>query len=373
MNTWLYKNKLEITLLLMLGMTINAICYLQIHGFHISFLDSDDYMRLVRIRDFFDHGNWSNTIISRCNVPFGCDLHWTRFYDFFLIAPTCILNFFMNSIDESIKYVGFFITPLVKCITIVIFFCISQKLVSQKNAFLLTAIFLGHPIILELGFFGRPDHHAFIMLFIITHLHYVIKIVESKFQNQNFLFKTAMISVLCIWISPETLIPLTLADVVLYIYFFFHEEIRKYLYLKNILVAFGIGVIAFTPYHSGFFSIMALLLTVTPFYYKKFRKNIIACLWPIIPLTLMLILLPSIDVEYDKISALHAVLYMCSVIYLGIGIVDEKYSQKYRILASCFWLLAIAAIFLFLYPRFLYGMEADVDDYLKKIWLSKIL
>lgn len=357
----------------MLGMSINAICHLQAHGFQLAFLDSDDYMRLVRIRDFFAHGDWNNTIISRCNVPFGCDLHWTRFYDFFFIVPVYVLNFFLNSIDESIKYVGFVLSPLVKCATIVIFFGIAQKLVSPKNAYLLTAIFAGHPVILELGFFGRPDHHAFIMLFIIIHLHYVMKIVESKFSSRNFLLKTAVVTVLCIWISPETLIPLILADTTLYIYFFFQKEKREYLYLKNILTAVGISVIAFIPYHSGFFSVMVLLLTAVPFYYQKFRENIIARYWPIIPLALMLILLPSTSVEYDKISALHGVLYLCSAIYFGVGLVDEKCSRAYRILASCFWLLTIGAVFLFLYPKFLYGMGADIDDYLKKIWLSRIL
>ncbi|MDR2681657.1 MAG: hypothetical protein LBB29_01250 [Holosporaceae bacterium] len=126
MISWLYKYKLEIILLLLLGILINVSCYLLLCGFQISFWDSDDYMRLVRIRELFAHGDLANTIISRSNVPFGCSLHWTRFYDFFFVIPAYVLNFFLNSIDESIKYVGFVISPLIKCATIVILFRISQ-------------------------------------------------------------------------------------------------------------------------------------------------------------------------------------------------------------------------------------------------------
>ncbi|MDR2681658.1 MAG: hypothetical protein LBB29_01255 [Holosporaceae bacterium] len=239
---------------------------------------------------------------------------------------------------------------------------------------MLTAIFAGHPIILPFGLLGRPDHHAFIMLFMLIHLHYIIKIVESGFENKNVILKTALVTVLCVWISPETLIPLVLADAVLVVYFFFHEKMLWGLFLKNILVTFGIGVIAFIPPQNGFFSIVLLLLMATPYvlpHYQRLPQSVLKY-YHVIPLAFMLFLLPSIAVEYDKISVLHVVLYLCSVIFLGAAMVNEKYKEKDRILASILWLLVISAVFLFIYPKFLHGMEADIDDYLKKIWLSKI-
>jgi asparagine N-glycosylation enzyme membrane subunit Stt3 len=132
---WIRKNKIEIIILVVAGTLVSLGCYLQTFGWRMTFHDTDDYMRLVRTREFFKNYDLSNAIISRSNVPFGCDLHWTRFYDFFIIVPTYILNLFIDSIDKSIEYVCFFISPVMKSATIAIFFSVVQKLMKKDDAF----------------------------------------------------------------------------------------------------------------------------------------------------------------------------------------------------------------------------------------------
>ncbi|MDR0678335.1 MAG: hypothetical protein LBF44_02240 [Holosporaceae bacterium] len=378
MRDWLYKNRMEVIILLVMGVFVNIGCYLQMHGTNLTFFDPDDYMRLVRIKEFFIHYDLSNSIISRCNVPFGCDLHWTRFYDFFIITPVCILNVFINSIDKSIEYVGFLMGPVIKSVTIVVFFNIAQKLMKKDDAFLSTAIFATHPLILSFGIFGRPDHHAFIMLFVLIFIGNAINIINSKFKDENSFRKAALATILCLWISPETLIPLLLVDGILWVYSFHDIDKLQLLYRKNIFVTCGVGIIVlfsssdFMSRH-GFITLIFMMMLLYTTYDGKYLKNKILMYWHMAIIVTLLILLPRITpVEYDKVSVVHIVLYLCGTVYLGINIINQKLKYQNQIIISLLWLVSIVMIFLSMYPHFLGGMSADVDGYIKTIWLHRI-
>ncbi|MDR1334626.1 MAG: glycosyltransferase family 39 protein [Holosporaceae bacterium] len=357
-------------------MAVNVLFYLQLHGFSLTFVDTDDYMRLVRIREFFNHHDWGNTIISRSNVPFGCDLHWTRFYDFFIIIPVYLLNFFVNSLDKSIEWCCFVISPIVKSITVVIFFRFAQQLMYKRDAFLLAVLFAVHPLIMVFGNFGRPDHHAFIMLFIIIHLYSVINIMKLGFQWKTCLW-AAITTTLCIWISPETLIPILLANGILFIYAFPDIERLRLLHTKFLLISCFTGLIVF--FNSGYGSSQALagciLLLITPYtvFHKEYAKDAIFRYWHVAVILLMLGIFPLISpVEYDKISVVHLALFTCGALYVGINMMYHDLSMKSRGAVALAWLLIIGSVFLLIYPGFLSGMSANIDDYVKEIWLYKV-
>jgi asparagine N-glycosylation enzyme membrane subunit Stt3 len=375
---WLRKNKIEIFFLIVLGIIINVRHYLELHGYCINFIDVDDYMRLVRIRDFFNHHDLSNTIISRSNVPFGCDLHWTRFYDFFLIIPSYILNFFLNSIDKSIEYVGFFIGPVIRSVSIALFLSIAQKLMKEEDAFLLTALMAANPFILIFGLFGRPDHHSFIMLFILIYLHTIMGFVESQLKSKFLCIKAAVVASLCVWISPETLIPILLIDGVLFIYAFFDLEKLKSLHMKSILTVCGVGIITFSFSNLPISYLMTMCVLLLVVFYDTFNTSHITDpiyrYWHMVVLVLVVILFPQISapVEYDKISIVHTLLFICSALYFGINIIHSELKPMARIAAAIGWFFIIAAMFLFIYPEFLHGMSAGIDDYVKEIWLYRV-
>ncbi|MDR0602785.1 MAG: glycosyltransferase family 39 protein [Bacteroidales bacterium] len=366
---------MDLIILTITGIIVNIGCYIQLRGFRMTFLDSDDYMRLVRTKDFFDHWDWSNTVLARSNVPFGCDLHWSRFYDFFIVIPVCILNAFLDSINQSIEYVGFFISPVVKSVTIAILFSIFRKMMQKDEAFLATAIFAAHPLIIPFGTFGRPDHHAFIMLFLVIYLYNIMEIIELKFNNTKSFVKAAITATLCVWISPETIVLLLVTDGVLYLFSFFDSNKLKLLYFKNILTTIGICSIVFIPSSSGLHAAICLLLAIIPystFNVEHFRDWILNY-WHAFVVALMMLLIPLIpSVEYDKISVVHLMLYFCSTLFFGINMVHSRAYSKDRIIISALWFIVIAVVFGTAYPGFFQGMTADIDDYVKKIWLNRI-
>ena len=363
---WLRKNSIEIVFILLTGIFITVFMYLMCRGFYISFFDTDDHMRLVRIREFFIHHDLSNNIIERANVPYGCDLHWTRLYDFFLIIPSYLLNFFTNSIDQAIEYVGFFISPIIKCITSILIYDIFSRALRKYDAFLIAMFFSANFIIQPLEIFGRPDHHAFIILSIILYLKSLWHFLENPESEKNCM-GTALASFICVWASPETLIPLLLADAVLF--FSFSENLKKMkaVYKKNMLTAILIGTLEMITVQTGAIALMCIIVMMVFALLgnSKIFLPFLLCYTVWFADTIQ-------PISYDKISVVHVVLYMLiAAVFIITIYLDEKRKTR-RLLQVSILGVIFAGIFIALYPKFIYGMSGDISDYAKSLWLSRV-
>jgi hypothetical protein len=375
MMNLLRKNVCELVLMLV-GLVASFICYARTHFFSVffgdarlRFFDTDDYITLVRIRDFFTHHDLANSVIARANVPFGGDMHWTRFYDFFLIIPSWVVSIFTNSLEQAVEYVGFCISPLVKGVTIAILLKTFAKITSRTTAIITTLVFAVHPVINYTNMFGRPDHHAFILLFLVIYMHNIAELVTSNFSDGATVIKAALVTSLCVWISPEMLIFLLLTELVLF-FFLLHSEPKKLEVLrrKNVMAACAIGVIVFLLCPWNWIHVISLvaLATSSGMALKNFS--------PWYSVVLFLIMAPAFTalspIEYDKISVVHVVLYMFASVYLAvIQQIFEKNAEKYRLWVSLGAGMLICAVFLYLFPNFLQGMEAGVSEQLKNVWL----
>lgn len=372
MLSFLMKNKKEMMFLLISSVLVSIGCYIQVYGFQITFLDTDDYMRLVRIRDFFQNGDWYNNIISRSNYPIGCDLHWTKFYDLFIIVPVYILNLFLNSINNSIDYVCFVISPIVKCVTVLFLYSLFSKLLKKENAIVATTIFLASPMLLPFHSFGRPDHHAFIMLFIVIYAHNISCIILNAKEKKHYIC-AAFTNAACIWISPETLIPLLIADFIIFLHFFNKSEMLHNLYIKNITTIACMSVIVFSTQKIAIsnLSILASLLVLIPYFTN--HTNALLKYWNVFALVILFLMFHMVmNVEYDKISVIHICLYICNMLFFSINSMYTDHDKKQRIMYAFLWGTAIACVFCVSFPKFIYGMSADVDEYAKNIWLYRV-
>ena len=378
MNLNLRKNKTELAIIATLVLVFNIGMYLQAKGFALEFFDSDDYMRLVRTRDFFKHHDVYNNVIARCNVPYGCSLHWTRFYDFFIIVPSYLLSLFTESVDTAIEYIGFVISPIVKIITTILFFRFSQIFFKTNDAFLAAAIFVANPTLFQFGSFGRPDHHAFIMLFMVIFLGTVVNWLKSNFKNGHL--QLALSSALCVWISPESLIPILLTDAVLtFAALFFVKNnddsgnncsnILFNLYLKNALLSCFVGVVVLFSVKSGFSIFLASLMSLVISSIFLLRKNPIFI--SAICLVIQMLLRYVTPIYYDEISVVHFSIFICMTMFFGAA-ANWKSNSRFKAVYKIVLAIIAAAIFLATYPKFLLGMGADVDPFIKEIWLNRI-
>lgn len=323
---WLRINKIEISFLILTSIIISGFNYLNLNGPHISFIDTDDYMRILRILEFFKNFDLTNNVITRSNVPFGCELHWTCFYDFFIIIPSYILNLFLQNIKEAVVYISFFITPIVKISFILIAYKIAQKITTPYAAFIIGICFASHPLLIPYCSFGRPDHHAFIFLFTMLSMYFLVSADSQNFKKYHL--ELAIVSMLAIWISPETLIPLLLTDFILFIYALKNLDISKFLFKKNTIITICIFPLIFSP------------------------KGTL--------------------IEYDRISIVHFSLYAFSALFFRFLISHKDESLKNKLLKLGIIGAILVGLFLVLYPKFFYGMAADVPEIAKKYWLRRV-
>jgi hypothetical protein len=236
------------------------------------------------------------------------------------------------------------------------------------------------------GALGKPDHHTFIMLFILLFIDAAVLTIRYRFSRTKDYVRMALISALCIWISPETLIPIVLVDVLMFFLTFFKIGNLKMLFLKNIIIAFFIGIIIMDAVRSNlgvFFALMILLLMSmiyliendVVFSKSMYLSSLVSFASVGIPI-LLLVFIPFTSgigaVEYDKISVVHFALYLSASVFLGLCLFGLRRVKISGFLLGGIIFFIVAAIFLLTYPKFFSGMEADISDYTKKIWLSKV-
>lgn len=373
----LNKSKAEIFVLGLMYFALMIFLYISRQGFCITFTDTDDYMRVLRIKEFFTHFDLSNTIISRGNYPVGCDLHWTRLYDFFLIAFSYLCNIFVNSIEKSVECVCLCISPIFGLVSMAFIFKIFNQFMKKEVILLAVALFCASPFLTPFFAFGRPDHHAFITMCMIIYFYNFTELVLNKKDDKNIYILSAIITTCCVWASPETLIVLVLSDAVLFISYFNDSKVLRKLYFKSVLSACFIGLISSFPLNKllpSHFFVICILLLMIPYSSLKneiIRKSDILKSWHFVCLLFMMILLPNVHpVEYDKISVVHSTLFLCSAIYFAIN--AQLVNSKNHMFDAAIWAFVIGVVFLSIFPSFFSGMEADISPLIKEIWLSRI-
>lgn len=376
----MFRLKEKTTELIVLGMMYIAMvsCYYAItFGECINFIDTDDFMRVIRTREFFQHYDLNDHVIARSNYPYGCDLHWSRLYDFFIIGLTWLTNLFTDSINNAINYVCFCISPVLGLISMVFMFKILEKFVDKNNVFLTTALFCASPFLLTFFSFGRPDHHSFITLCMLIYVYCTTKMVLDETRSKSIYVKTAVAATACVWASPETLIILLLTDAVLFFAYINDFSKTKNLYFKSLLTACFVGTIALIPeagsksVHGFAISLLLLLMPYSTLSKRSLENDPFFKSWHFVCLMLMMVFLTDIQpAEYDKISMVHATLFLCLSTFFAVNLL--LINRRSHLYDAIIWALAIACVFLSMFPRFLMGMSANIPQFIKDIWLCKI-
>lgn len=381
MLSWLKQNKTELIVLLFLGLLVNVFSYITITGRFpfenivdgIAFFDPDDYMRLVRMNEWFGGKDFFDTIIERANSPFGGDMHWTRFYDLFWYIPVKIVEFFTKDTKAAVAYVGFFISPVFALFSGCMVFRMMQYLMDKRDAFITSALFLVHDYIVIQTIFGRPDYHSFIIFMITLYMLLLIKLIMDDCKNNKVIIATAIVAALCIYASPETLIPLLLSEAVLFSFSFKKSEIFKCLILKSKYTFISLLFLYVLNNPELEFKCISVLVCMvcTVFGVKKNDNKNPACILVVIINSLCCFIFQGHG-DYDKLSLIHVNLYFNIAMFYYIyslyptNVFHEKVKRS-LIIGGIFFVM-----FLIVCPRFFLGMEANVDAYAKKVWLSNV-
>ncbi len=373
----LKRNTIDLIVSCILYIVMMGYCYFAYCGKGINFIDPDDFMRVISTREFFSNFDLNNHVIARCNYPHGCELHWTRLYDFFIIGLTWIVDLFADSTDQAINYVCFTISPIIGLICIIFLFKILEHVLPKNNIFLATVLFFVSPLWFSWFSFGRPDHHAFLTLCLLVYIYCVIKAILQGSKDEFAYIKTAFAATACVWASPETLVVILATNAVLFLSYLNNFQKTLHLHFTNLITACLVGTIAMIPELSGlrnYCIVICLFLMLAPYSamtQQSFERNAFFRYWHYICLMFMMYYLAEIEpIEYDKISIVHVALFLCVATLFAVNM--QLIGKKTHLYDAIMWAGVIGVIFLCMYPRFLMGMSANVPKLVKNIWLSKI-
>lgn len=385
MLSWLKQNKTETVMLVFLSLLVNATSYIALTGHMpfenvvdgIAFFDPDDYMRLVRMNEWFSGKGFFDTTIERANSPFGGDMHWTRFYDLFWYIPVKIVEFFTKDVKSAVAYVGFVISPIFAIFSGLMFFRIMQYLMDRRDAFITSALFLGHAYIVIQTIFGRPDYHSFIIFVITLYILLLTKLLVDGCEKQRTTIATAVATALCIYASPETLIPLLLSEATLFVFSLKNDNILKCLMQKNkytfvsLLLLYCLNNLKVENTCAialgNMVCIMVLMFQENKTLLKKQLSYVLVLI-----VNLLCFLIFQEREDYDKLSLVHVNLYFNVAMFYGVYANYSTDALQKRIKIA----LIVGGIFFIMFlvvcPKFFLGMEANVDAYAKTVWLSKV-
>jgi len=297
-------------------------------------IDPDSYMRLVRIRELWQTGEWFDTVIVRANAPYGDALHWTRPFDVILLLGIVILKPFLG-FEEALYWSGAAVSPLLLLLTAAAIGWAGAPILRSQDRFFAMAFLLLQPAVLVYGMIGRADHHALQLLLFALHLGFVLRLLINPL-NVGTAIGAGLTLALGLWVSTEFLLSLALLLVAFGVLWLQNERWAVPASIYCIVFAVGVG---------------AAIAVERPF-----------ADW--------------FTVSFDRLSIVHLTLAIVCVAAWTLlatfarSVWARRPSQR-ALLALAAAAGALALMYA-LFPRFFGGPMVDVDPLLFPLWMDNV-
>jgi len=164
----------------------------------------DSYMRVNRVNQLHETGDWQNALFLRSNAPFGEVLHWTRPVDAYLMFGGSLGSLF-GSFEMGLWVAGMLLGPLNHGLALCGILWIGKRLFSSDLLMLLGCLFLMQPGLTAFFRVGSVDHHSLLLMLCVwiiglawVHLHP---------QSPRIITILAGLAVgLALWVSTESIV-----------------------------------------------------------------------------------------------------------------------------------------------------------------------
>ena len=186
------------------------------------FLGPDSYMRLNRVLQLWQLGDWLDPVYHRINAPLGHIQHWTRPMDLLLSAGALVGAPFAG-FEAALRVWAALVNPAMHVAALLALVWGLKGFVKENFLWLVAFLF-----ILQLGMFnafivGRPDHQGLIQLCIILQAGLFLKLLADPTRLRIGML-AGLISGLALWISVETLLVTGLGMVALGLRWLFYDR-----------------------------------------------------------------------------------------------------------------------------------------------------
>jgi hypothetical protein len=165
--------------------------------------DTDDFMRLVQVRDWLGGQGWSDLTQHRLNPPDGTPMHWSRLPDLPLAAVTLALSPFL-SINDALTVAAMAVPPLCFLLFLVVYALPARMMLGMARSpiGLLVAI-SGSGAVAQYAP-GRVDHHGLQLILILAAIALLL-FGLARPRWRSFIAFAGLPIALSIWTGVEML------------------------------------------------------------------------------------------------------------------------------------------------------------------------
>lgn len=176
-------------------------------GFDGQLTGPDGYMRLRRVMQLYETGNWYDSFELRTNAPFGEQLHWTRPLDSILFAGAWIGSA-ATEFPRSLLAWGAAVGPATLLLLVPIWSWGTRSLLSPSGFALSFAVLVLLPVLNTVFLLGRPDHHGLLALSFLSMIAIFFRLAAGR-SHQRAALAAGVIAGTALWISVEALVAAT--------------------------------------------------------------------------------------------------------------------------------------------------------------------
>lgn len=163
--------------------------------------DTDDFMRLVQVRDWLGGQPWSDLTQYRLNPPGGTAMHWSRLPDLALAAVALAVSPFAT-MNDALTVAGMIVPPLYFLIFILIYARPARMMLgAARSPVGLLAVIAGSAMVTQFAP-GRVDHHGLQLIMVMAAT--ALLLVGLARERWRWMIALAGIPIgLSIWIGLE--------------------------------------------------------------------------------------------------------------------------------------------------------------------------
>jgi len=167
-------------------------------------LGADSYMRLNRVAELVQTGDWFSRVFPRSNAPWGETMHWTRALDALILAGAAPLAPLLGWRD-ALHLWGALLSPVLHVLALLALLWAAKPLLDRQGRVYLGLIFLFQLAVAAHFAAGEPDHHSLLLLLFVLAFGCAIRLAMAQGGRRVALW-AALPTACAIWTSVEGLV-----------------------------------------------------------------------------------------------------------------------------------------------------------------------
>ncbi|HVM83984.1 MAG TPA: hypothetical protein VMW18_08860 [Candidatus Binatia bacterium] len=173
-------------------------------------VDTDSYMRVLKIMDLYNGAGWYDTVTPRLGAPEGLSLHWTRPVDLLILLPALLAHALGADMARAVYWIGAGFSTACHILACIAVAWAARPLWPTGHRFA-AVILLTNAAAFGYGTFGRADHHTLLLLLTVLMLGAMLRSAMGDATprvRRRWAAAGGLYAGLGVWVSPEFLVPL---------------------------------------------------------------------------------------------------------------------------------------------------------------------